>query len=575
MPITWHNINAPSMAGVSRGFTAAGDGITAGFDRLASTLSTYEAGAQALKERTDQGLVLDLKTALSNAKTPEQVQALQGQLQDITSRLTTNKGREGVLGAEDARMSAVEKSIVDNNAFKLSLRNTADADANFAARDGVNAAQTLIASGGSLADASKLVPLTVPNRGQVIQQLLQANQGTQRFSSEMSTAENERTNATSNAAATTLNAQTGVTNSQTQQGMLEVSRQQARTQEVDSATRNLTARLASLATLSGAGGGSVRGAGGGSGNDFTSQDGGASNLASGLALIYKGDPGKAEVMGRLANVAMTNPDPAKAAILRELPPDVVLRIVQSHGDSVGTGKYNPFDMGAASRIQQDLLAAAENPSVKLEMQTIAAKRADSLVRAQQAQGMRDDLISEIFPNTFKAGNAPATRTPPPTQTDAQRGGNTADSVQQPVDKSIAIDKALTTRLDSQIQLERDEINAGVRKEFSPEIQKYIKSADADTARSAGNSIVSGGVRLGAAFNDLFTLPIRAAGGATNTLIRGANAVTGANIPFIPDRGMLSSLTPYSDNLNAVGAVEDLKRRRADFEKELAAAKKAK
>lgn len=129
MPITWHNINAPSMTGVSRGFAAAGDGINAGFDRLANTLSTYEAGAQALKERTDQGLVLDLKTALSNAKTPEQVQALQGQLQDITSRLTTNKGREGVLGAEDARMSAVQNQITAANAFKAGLRNDAQSTA--------------------------------------------------------------------------------------------------------------------------------------------------------------------------------------------------------------------------------------------------------------------------------------------------------------------------------------------------------------------------------------------------------------------------------------------------------------
>lgn len=78
-------------------------------------------------------------------------------------------------------------------------------------------------------------------------------------------------------------------------------------------------------------------------------------------------------------------------------------------------------------------------------------------------------------------------------------------------------------------------------------------AQQDRARLAalGGTLGAGAQRLGAAFNDIFTMPARAVMGAANTALRVPNAF-GAGIPYIPDNGLLSSTTPYSDALTARG-----------------------
>lgn len=78
-----------------------------------------------------------------------------------------------------------------------------------------------------------------------------------------------------------------------------------------------------------------------------------------------------------------------------------------------------------------------------------------------------------------------------------------------------------------------------------------QQAEADRAalNAFGQTVLNGGAKLGAAFNDIVTMPVRGVAGAANTLLRVPNAY-GAGIPFIPDNGWLTSMTPYSDRLNA-------------------------
>jgi len=74
-------------------------------------------------------------------------------------------------------------------------------------------------------------------------------------------------------------------------------------------------------------------------------------------------------------------------------------------------------------------------------------------------------------------------------------------------------------------------------------EKARKQLEEDRA-----ALLGGGKSFGSAAMDVLTLPNRAIAGVLNTGIRGARAVTGANIPYIygDDPSMTESLTPYYD-----------------------------
>lgn len=66
----------------------------------------------------------------------------------------------------------------------------------------------------------------------------------------------------------------------------------------------------------------------------------------------------------------------------------------------------------------------------------------------------------------------------------------------------------------------------------------------------GQSFAGGAAKAGAAAADIFTLPVRGAMGAANTLIRVPNAF-GLEVPYIPEAafgGSSTSMTPYLDQL---------------------------
>ena len=122
MTITWQNINSPNNSGAMQGFAAAGQNFNSAFDKLGDMLKGAEAAKQYRVDQADDSNVLALKEALSAARTPEEVMALQGQLNTMRSGLT-NKGRTAVLGAEEARTSSLQQQITARNAFTDGLRN--------------------------------------------------------------------------------------------------------------------------------------------------------------------------------------------------------------------------------------------------------------------------------------------------------------------------------------------------------------------------------------------------------------------------------------------------------------------
>lgn len=86
------------------------------------------------------------------------------------------------------------------------------------------------------------------------------------------------------------------------------------------------------------------------------------------------------------------------------------------------------------------------------------------------------------------------------------------------------------------------------------VDPRVAQAERDRAmfQNWGRSIADGAAKTGAAAADIFTLPVRGAMGAVNTLIRVPNAF-GLEVPYIPEAafgGSSTSLTPYSDQLRA-------------------------
>jgi hypothetical protein len=546
MPITWHNLVGASPSEAMRPLAAAGDLITGGFDRFAKILTDQQAVNQGTVDRGRDASVLAFKEALANAKTPEEIAQIQAQRDsmlagvDPTRRLTT-------VGAEDARLA----SLRTNTTAEQKFANEQLTQAHQATIQKVKAKAALGDMQGALADAANL-PDTLPIKGDLVAAIQAGHQSVEGWKTAQAKEQ----------------AQTGLAKAQA-----EAIPKTSKYQEDQIALERMRNQIALLGQTGGVGGG-AGGAGGHAGAAGAvpgNPDGTQSALVTGLATIFKDDPGKAQVMGRLVSEAMTHKDPAIAAKLRELPVDVLLRTVQAHASDMGTGKYNPFDWGAASRIQQALLTEAGNPSVKAEMLRNESQRLRASERSQEAAGLRQNLLQQLFPGSFQGGAAATAPAPV-----AAAAAGVAQPAAAPVAAPPVVDAPPAKTdpvMEKRVELEKVKMALGKLDDHSPEVKKYIQEQDAAAVADAGNAAVSGGARLGAAFNDIITMPVRAAGGIANNVIRLTNAA-GANLPYIPDNGWLSSPSPYSDRLNSQGSKMDMQVIEKRLEKELAEAKKA-
>jgi hypothetical protein len=484
MPITWQNINAPSSRDVMVGLSQAQSGISGAFDKLSNLVGEQQGINQAAVDRKDSSLVLDLKTALSNAKTPEEVAALSGQLNGIRANLITNRGREAVLGAEDARTTAVQGQMTAANAFK-------DAQSLNRNQAIIGQYQALHAQGRGDEAEALIAPVKdqIPGFGTLATNAIKANQGTKVFEDTLLTAANQRTvsqsnanAATSNAASAAITANTGVTNAATQ-------------------ARQVDAQL--LERLGGDPGGG-RGGKGGANGEYSSLDGSSANIGLGLTALWgKDNPDKVRTMSRMHSLALEHAKPEIAGQLRELPPDVVLNILKKHSTDFGTGAWNPMDLGVPGDIQKDMIKALDNPSVKAEMSYMDGRRALSAKRVKEQEILRDELIGKLFPGIKPSGrdsaNAPEDMDPPIPE--KLLGG--------PKDVPMPIPaQALPNPLKATLRLNNPPDSAAGRyeqRQFDQVLQKREKAAAVvEQARSMATSLLEKGDP--AALNDFQATP---------------------------------------------------------------------
>lgn len=119
MPITWRNIDNPTLAQAAVPMQYATADLTNAFDRLGKVITDQQAVNQGAQDRQQEGQVLALKEALAGTKNPEQLTALKqsGTLDQMLQGITNPRYRAQVLGADDARMHTLYQQVQESNKY--------------------------------------------------------------------------------------------------------------------------------------------------------------------------------------------------------------------------------------------------------------------------------------------------------------------------------------------------------------------------------------------------------------------------------------------------------------------------
>lgn len=366
--ITWQNINAPSNDSAMRGFASAGDNFNRAFDSLGGILKGAEVAQQYRVDQADEAKVLAFKEAMSKARTPDEVATLQGQWDTMRSDMT-NKGRTAVLGAEDARTAALQQQITTRNTFN-------DAQALNDNRTVIDQYKALQAQGKGAEAEALIAPYMdkIPGFGDIASKAIVSNQGTQKFKEDLLNSGVKRgtdvSNAaatTSNAAANTLQAQTGVANSITNARQVDAS-----LLERAAAIRATTAEKLGNANK----------------NTIGSTEGFNAVMDRVGKSVDKDLLPK--VTQYTADALSQNPE------FRNLPVDVVESIVLKHANTIGS-LYNPLKWGSASDITKDLTAALKDPVVQKQMDSGMAARQNLTTQLNQQSLIADEAQRRVFP----------------------------------------------------------------------------------------------------------------------------------------------------------------------------------
>ena len=555
-PITWQNVQGRSLAEAAAPMQAASQSILGGFDRLSKVFDQYQGMEQKKLDMADEANVQGFLDRLDRAKTPEDVVKLQasGELERYTSAINNPANLAKLRGAGDARLTAVRSLTEQGQKFGIGQEE-------FNARPVIDQAMMLAASGNAEGVASLFAANpNLPNKAAVQQALVTAQQKAeiQRLAVNKDTREN--------AAAPIENAQreasTALAKAQTANIPIQSSIQNRELlgREYDRVTAQIAENAAKLGKLE---------------SGVIGSNDAMGTVITNLGKVVQDKDSLGKLTGYLNTALAAKPEYSK------LPAAVVENIALKYSGELGW-----FGNASSKAIQADLDNAVKNAGDTLGAS--AASRASLSSTLQQQRLVAEDLMRQANPDLAAKLDARAAElaATPPTVAPAAAQSAEQPRADTPVVTPGSTQRAESARVQQLAQIEQAEKAAGLRKEFTKEVVNYLDNQttrDREALGDVGSAVGTSALSLGNAFNDIFTLPVRAAGGATNTLLRLPNAF-GAGIPYIPDEGgVLSSLTPYSDRQRAQAtgntAVADAKAMRAAFEKEQAelraASKKAK
>lgn len=115
-PITWRSLLAQGPAEALRPMAVGTEIFSRGLDKFQQTLLDQEAVNQGVLNRAEDAKVLSFKERLAAARTPQEVAAIQGELDAMRAGLGV-RGRTAVLGQEEARQLQLQDVISKKNAF--------------------------------------------------------------------------------------------------------------------------------------------------------------------------------------------------------------------------------------------------------------------------------------------------------------------------------------------------------------------------------------------------------------------------------------------------------------------------
>lgn len=557
--ITWRQLVSPDDSGAFKALHAAGDTINTGFDAVNRAITSRQLANQTQEDIGRKTNISNYLDAVQQASTPEAAAALQSSPEMKALGASVDpRDRDLVRNAIEARLTSTRQNVTAGQTFQ-------DTQTAWDSRDSVNAAfNNALASKdpAKIQSFMESIPVNHPARVDLGIKLAGLVQGNTKFASDMDTAKVTQDATQSNAAATTKNADTNAVQAKTQQQQADTQTFNSRQAAYENAQKFGAVINEKLANHNKGIIGSPEG-----------QEAYTKNLSEVIA-----DKDKLEkYMGVVAQAMSKNP------LFAKLPTDEVVRVATQEVNNLGVGFWNAFNpLTDVSSTVRDRIVGELGKSLEANKDRIGKSElafSKLLTQSELHKGVIEDTYRAAFPTGGAALDAQiATRQAKIDAGTSLAPGSPTPGAPQPVNsdaKGTPAPSAQQAMMDKRIALEQVKIALGEQKDFSPEVRKYMVEQNWQAAKNGGRAVAAGGVKLGAAFNDLVTLPVRGVAGAVNSVLSVPNSL-GANLPTIPDNGWLSSMTPYSDRLSGQSSREDLIKQRNELERSIKdASKKAK
>jgi hypothetical protein len=525
-PITWQNVQGPDSSSGFRAIEAAGRSINAAFDQFGGLIKDAQAVDTANWEQVKKNNTQEFLNKLYSVQGPERFQAMQesGELQAMIAKNGAQIDQAAARSALDGRLANLQQRATQGIAYKNTLADQANIELDRAEAPKRDEIASLMAKGDKASIAlAKQISSTLTPRGRAIvdgkisardRELVVQGQEDTVFL---------RNGEMHDATLTNMEHQQKIARGQlaVSQGQLGVAQAGERRANLTQVTNLQTQLNEALAKTGG-------------NNPRTAQ--GSKALFDGLAQVIT-DKDEFDVIRSLVGSALQDPKYAGLSSGDLLTAATSLRGVSNWftGDSKGQFRKN-LDALIANGV------AGSN-----EASTQAARAALSLQSADMQ--VAGDAALRAFLQGIGGGPGGARPAPQP--------ANPVDvSIPAPVPQPAPAPGAakpdrFAAAMRDLAKLEQQEIQAGVRNDFSPEVKAFFegeKKSSTKADRAAIKNVVRqlgvGTANMANAAADLFTMPVRGVVAGVNQIPRLARA-SGLDVPDIPFFGT-DSLTPYSD-----------------------------
>lgn len=449
-PITWQNVTSNVGAGVGNFMDSARQGINDGFGAFNKVLAQRQAEQNANWDNQAKNNTQALYDALSQAKTPEEYQAMQAspefQAQKQAMGMQYDQAKIREFG--DNRNTVLQQRVLANDAF-------ANNQTDLAQKPEIERLQTEMASVDPVRRAiarSDFEAGVFRNKGAVGQALdkqindrLIQDRATEKFASDMTTAKSTRENQVVMGNAATSNALTNATEAVNRTTALQISK----------AKEKADADRASFKVIKS---GTILEDG-----DLTNSDG----QKVFMKAITDAKLGTAETQDLMDNLAKYAPggmyettDKNGKPLLLPVPASKAIEALRGSSEN-----WAAIPIPGWSRRGDDfsnkLGALMKNPDTQDQIQLVNMK----------TRAFMETLRKEG--NTSTDANAPSQSLPPGGVVAAPAALASVTPLEQAAAKAAPVASASRTDIMQQMAKESDEMGMGVRKEYSPEVLSLL------------------------------------------------------------------------------------------------------